>query len=206
MTQVFDATVAALISFAIVFSIGLLIISLCGSKTACNTVSTGSTTTSSPASPNNATVSAPQARGDMRVKQGFPKPTNLIATMEEVDVSDLVQLVESIPVDTAVSLVFYSTGCPWCKRFKEETIEPLQREGKLPFPVKLVMASSAMRKHIDESSKLRAIAGNVKGLPTTVVLYQRGDGLYAAPLVGFLDKDAFMQRVAGLEQTATKVE
>jgi thioredoxin-related protein len=203
MTSALDATIAAIISFGIVFSIGFLIISLCGSKTKCDAAPSGSTATVS--SSTTMSVSPQQAQGGMRVKQGFPKPTNLLATMEEVDVSDLAQLVENVPVNTAVSLVFYSTGCPWCKRFKEETIEPLQRDGKLPFPVKLVMASSAMRKHIDENSKLRAIAGNVKGLPTTVVLYQRGDGLYTAPLVGFLDKDAFMQRVEELEQTATKV-
>ena len=85
-----------------------------------------------------------------------------------------------------ISLMFYSSGCPWCRKFKSETIEVLEKDDKLPFPIMMIQASAEMKQHIEKDEALKKIASEVRGLPTSVVLQKKEDWLYYSPIVGSL--------------------
>jgi hypothetical protein len=45
---------------------------------------------------------------------------------------------------------------------------------------------------LNEDKLFKKIATEVKGLPTSVILYKRSDGMYMAPMVGFTGAEEFM--------------
>jgi hypothetical protein len=51
----------------------------------------------------------------------------------------------------------------------------------------------------------RDIASEVKGLPTSVVLQKKEDGLYYSPIVGFLPPDGFLKKGEESLQNSKKV-
>ena len=44
---------------------------------------------------------------------------------------------------------------------------------------------------LNEDKLFKKIATEVKGLPTSVILYKRSDGMYMAPMVGFTGAEEF---------------
>ena len=47
---------------------------------------------------------------------------------------------------------------------------------------------------LNEDKLFKKIATEVKGLPTSVILYKRSDGMYMAPMVGFTGAEEFKKK------------
>ena len=195
MSASLSSMVAAFVTLGVVFTIGLLLISFLKIGKEEQEEKTG------------ITLKAEQTQEDLK-EEKTPEPTtenNDSSKSEELEVSKMAQTVDNMNDGDVVSLMFYSTGCPWCRRFKSETIEKLEKDGKLPFPVKMIQASPAMRSVIENNEQLKKIAAQVKGLPTSVILYKKSDGLYFSPIVGFLPPDKFLSKTQSSEASAQKV-
>ena len=104
-----------------------------------------------------------------------------------------------------VMLVFYSHTCPWCKRFKSETIDVLNSEDKLPCAVKLIEANANLKSAVSSHSELTKIAAEIKGPPTSIVLVKRSDGLYYSPIVGYLPKEQLDDKIKAAVLSANKI-
>ena len=193
MSASLSSMVAAFVTLGVVFTIGLLLISFLKIGNEEQVEKTGITLKTEPTSVDVEKPAEPESKSDSNLKS------------EELEVAQMANTVESMKDGDVVSLMFYSSGCPWCRRFKSETIESLEKEGKLPFPVKMIQASPAMRSVIESNEQLKKIAAQVKGLPTSVILYKKPDGLYFAPIVGFLPHDNFISKPKQPESSAQTV-
>lgn len=173
MSASLSSMVAAFVSLGIIFTIGLLLISFfkLGDEPEASNLS-------------ERTAGA----------QIVAKPTNLSKKSEELTADKLSSVVSSMSEGDIISLMFYSSGCPWCRKFKSETIEVLEKDDKLPFPIMMIQASAEMKQHIEKDEALKKIASEVRGLPTSVVLQKKEDGLYYSPIVGFLPPDGFLKK------------
>jgi len=184
MSASLSSMVAAFVSLGIIFTIGLLLISFfkLGDE-----------------------LETPVLSERTAGAQIIAKPTNLSKKSEELTADKLSTVVASMNDGDVISLMFYSTGCPWCRKFKSETIEVLEKDDKLPFPIMMIQASPEMKEHIGKDETLKKIASEVKGLPTSVVLQKKEDGLYYFPIVGFLPPDGFLKKAEESLQNSKKV-
>lgn len=130
----------------------------------------------------------------------------LLKKATELDASKVAETVNAMKDGDVVSLMFYSPSCPWCKKFKSETLEVLEKKNELPFPVRMVKASAEMRKFVNEDKLFKKIATEVKGLPTSVILYKRSDGMYMAPMVGFTGAEEFKKKALQTKGSAKKID
>ena len=127
---------------------------------------------------------------------------DLTNTSEGFKADGLTGLMDNMQSGDIVLLVFYSHTCPWCRRFKSETIDVLANEDKLPCPVKLIEANEDLKKAANAHSGLRVLAMEIKGLPTSVVLVKRSDGLYYAAIVGYVPVGELENRIKSAVLTA----
>ena len=130
---------------------------------------------------------------------------DLSNTSEELKADGLPSLMNNMQSGDIVMLVFYSHTCPWCKRFKSETIDVLNSEDKLPCAVKLIEANGDLKSAANSHAELTKISSEIKGLPTSIVLVKRSEGLYYSPIVGYLRKEQLDEKVKAAVLSAKKI-
>ena len=59
---------------------------------------------------------------------------------------------------------------------------------------------------LNEDKLFKKIATEVKGLPTSVILYKRSDGMYMAPMVGITGAEEFKKKALQTKGSAKKID
>jgi len=175
--------VAAFVTMAVVFTIGVMLLGIVRS---------------------NSTVAL---KSSSQRKKITTKPTSLAATtktMTETAPKDIMTTLNALKTDEQSAILFYSNGCPWCRRFKQETVAKLESDGTLPMNFMLVEATNDLRDAIGQDDTLKSLATQVKGLPTTLIMSKRNDGLYFLPMVGFLPPDKFLEKLEEVQSKSVK--
>lgn len=138
------------------------------------------------------------------------KPRRLLghekAGVVEMTSANVPAALDAMRTGDKIGFTFYSHSCPWCHRFRKETLAAMVADGSLPLPVRVVEATSRTRQHSQTHPVFAAFAPHVRGLPTTVIVMRRADGHYFHPVVGFLTKAAFQRKVDEAGEAAVKVK
>lgn len=171
---------AAFVALGVVFSVGLMLMAFLRAG---------------PAPP-------PKTRSIPPISQlGRAAPSGGAAAATDATAREVARQLDEMRPGDSLAVAFHSPTCAWCAKLRAETIAPMQADGSLPMPVRIVEATPGIsRAH----RVLSAIAPHVRGLPTFVVIMRRRDGHYFHPIVGFQTRDALLRRVSGAAELAVR--